>query len=271
MRLASGRRGVGRGESDVGGFDDAKNISPQCSRRRPRAVLHLRSSGRLEHLPAGDRQRTTTTQVTNLLTGVSGITRTEPGAVRVARAAWSSAPTKTTATPSTRSTRNADGRRAGGAAAAQRRRAGRRARLGEGPVFAALSNPDAGLPPPVTEEAVSDYKPKMTLDFAGQPAVGVGFGPLGTYAAGGVSFLFSDMLGQPRARHVGAGERPVRRDRRVALLSESHAPLELGRVDRSHSLRGARIRGWRRPRRTAGGSTSNASCGSCSAISGTAA
>ena len=67
--------------------------------------------------------------------------------------------------------------------------------VGEGPVFAALSNPDAGLPQPVTEEAVSDYKPKMTLDFAGQPVVGVGFGPTGTYAAGGVSFLFSDMLG----------------------------------------------------------------------------
>ena len=43
--------------------------------------------------------------------------------------------------------------------------------------------------------AASPYKPKWGLDFAGQPSFGVGVGPFGTYAAGGVSFLFSDMLG----------------------------------------------------------------------------
>ena len=39
------------------------------------------------------------------------------------------------------------------------------------------------------------YKPKWGLDFAGQPSFGVGVDPFGTYASGGVSFLFSDMLG----------------------------------------------------------------------------
>ncbi len=42
---------------------------------------------------------------------------------------------------------------------------------------------------------MSPYKPKWGLDFVGQPSFGVGVDPFGTYAAGGVSFLFSDMLG----------------------------------------------------------------------------
>ncbi len=49
---------------------------------------------------------------------------------------------------------------------------------------------------PGTEVPVGDpYKPKWGLDFVGQPSFAVGAGPFGTYAAGGVSFLFSDMLG----------------------------------------------------------------------------
>jgi outer membrane protein assembly factor BamA len=35
----------------------------------------------------------------------------------------------------------------------------------------------------------------LSLDFAGQPTLGVGADPFGTYAAGGVSFVFSDILG----------------------------------------------------------------------------
>ena len=58
----------------------------------------------------------------------------------------------------------------------------------------ALQDATWGLPG--TEVPVREpYKPKWSLDFAGQPSFGVGVGPFGTYAAGGVSFLFSDMLG----------------------------------------------------------------------------
>jgi len=35
----------------------------------------------------------------------------------------------------------------------------------------------------------------VDIDYAGQPMFGVGTDPFGTYAAGGVSFLFSDTLG----------------------------------------------------------------------------
>ena len=42
---------------------------------------------------------------------------------------------------------------------------------------------------------VSDYRAKLSLDAISQPSVGVGVDQFGTYAAGGISFLFSDMLG----------------------------------------------------------------------------
>jgi hypothetical protein len=41
----------------------------------------------------------------------------------------------------------------------------------------------------------ADYDAKLALDYIGQPTLGVGRNTFGTYVAGGVSLLFSDMLG----------------------------------------------------------------------------
>jgi Tol biopolymer transport system component len=57
-----------------------------------------------------------------------------------------------------------------------------------------LDTPTQGLPQPRTYE-VSDYRASLSLDAISQPSVGVGVDQFGTYAAGGISFLFSDMLG----------------------------------------------------------------------------
>jgi len=56
------------------------------------------------------------------------------------------------------------------------------------------ATPTAGLP---TEAplAPEPYEPKLKLDFVGQPTVGVGVDRFGTYAGGGTSLFFSDMLG----------------------------------------------------------------------------
>jgi hypothetical protein len=43
--------------------------------------------------------------------------------------------------------------------------------------------------------ASADYKPKWSLDYVGQPTLSVGTSRMGTYLGGGVSFLLSDMLG----------------------------------------------------------------------------
>ncbi len=56
------------------------------------------------------------------------------------------------------------------------------------------ASPTAGLPPQRTYET-SDYRAKLSLDAIGQTTVGVGADQFGTYAAGGISFLLSDILG----------------------------------------------------------------------------
>ena len=65
----------------------------------------------------------------------------------------------------------------------------------EGAVATTLANPTASLPPATEKVEEEEYKPGLSLDYAGQPSIGVGADPFGTYATGGVAFLFSDMLG----------------------------------------------------------------------------
>ncbi len=61
-------------------------------------------------------------------------------------------------------------------------------------VARALQTPASGLPAPQSYE-VSDYRPRLMLDAISQPSIGIGADRFGAYAAGGIAFLFSDMLG----------------------------------------------------------------------------
>ena len=58
-----------------------------------------------------------------------------------------------------------------------------------------LQNPGVGLPPPNAPTETVDYRPRLGLEYAGQPYIGVGADRFGGYAGGGVGFLFSDLLG----------------------------------------------------------------------------
>ena len=62
-------------------------------------------------------------------------------------------------------------------------------------VTRALQTPTEGLPPQRPYE-VNDYRARLSLDAITQPTIGIGADQFGTYAAGGISFLFSDMLGE---------------------------------------------------------------------------
>ncbi len=62
-------------------------------------------------------------------------------------------------------------------------------------VAEALQSATGGLQPPATQPA-DDYRSKLMLDAIGQPTGGVGVDQFGAFAAGGISFLFSDMLGE---------------------------------------------------------------------------
>ena len=61
-----------------------------------------------------------------------------------------------------------------------------------------LDDAETGLVPPgaYPVEEADDYEPSLTLDFVGQPSIGVGADTYyGNYLAGGASAYFSDMLG----------------------------------------------------------------------------
>jgi hypothetical protein len=70
-----------------------------------------------------------------------------------------------------------------------------------GDVHALLSNADRGLPPVVPLTEGETYRRKLALDFLGQPMISGGVSSLGPRVVGGMSAVFSDMLGD---RALGA-------------------------------------------------------------------
>lgn len=60
-------------------------------------------------------------------------------------------------------------------------------------VVTMLQSGPVGLPPP-RDYDVADYRPRLQLEGISQPQVGIGVDRFGTYAAGGISFVFSDFL-----------------------------------------------------------------------------
>jgi hypothetical protein len=58
-----------------------------------------------------------------------------------------------------------------------------------------LQTATTGLPQPRDYE-VEDYRPKLQLEGISQPSIGIGADQFGAYAAGGIAFMFSDLLNQ---------------------------------------------------------------------------
>ncbi len=61
-------------------------------------------------------------------------------------------------------------------------------------VLGLIRNPLFGLPEASTFQ-VSPYSSKLMLDYVSQPSLAVGADPFGTYVGGGLAFFWSDMLG----------------------------------------------------------------------------
>jgi Tol biopolymer transport system component len=178
---------------EAGGFADVKNISPQWS-ADGRSLYFLSDRQGITNIYRMDVDGGGVRQVTNLLTGASGITALSPALsaadgrlvfsayeddgynIYAIETAETLAGTAMTDLP------------LNAAVLPPRRTA-------EGPIATMLESPAAGLDTTPAVAPPQDYKPDMSLDFAGQPTFGVGADPFGTYASGGVSFVFSDMLG----------------------------------------------------------------------------
>jgi Tol biopolymer transport system component len=185
---------------EAGGFDGAKNIGPQFS-ADGRSLFFLSDRGGITNLYRKPVDGGTPAQLTNLLTGISGITDKSP-ALSVAQgrlvfSAYENDGYTIYALETGEQLAGTDPVTLPRNAAVLPPRT-----TGEGPVFARIENEKAGLPPGPAATDVAEYKPKLQLDYAGQPAFGVGRDPFGTYAAGGMSLLFSDMLGN---HTVGTG------------------------------------------------------------------
>jgi Tol biopolymer transport system component len=177
---------------ELGGFADAKNISPQWA-PDGRSIYFLSDRQGITNIYRTQVEGGKTTQLTNMLTGASGITALSPAMSyaggRLVFSAYENdgyniyaleTAEQLAGVPSVDLPRNA-------AVLPPRSEAG-------GLVVEALQDATWGLPG--TEVPVGEpYTPKWGIDFVGQPSFGVGVDPFGTYAAGGISLLFSDMLG----------------------------------------------------------------------------
>ena len=184
----------------AGGFAGAKNISPQWS-DDGRTIFFLSDRQGITNIYRMDVAGGSTRQITNLLSGASGITELSPAlsaaAGHLVFSAYENDGYSIYALDDAEQLAGAEPVDLPRNAAVLPPR-----RTGEGPVFGLLHNYTIGQPPTTAAGAAAaadpetqPYKPKLTLDFAGQPTVGVGVDPFGTYAAGSMSFVFSDMLG----------------------------------------------------------------------------
>jgi Tol biopolymer transport system component len=181
------------------GFERAKNIDPQWS-DDGRSLYFISDRGGISNVYRARLDGGEITQVTDLVTGVSGITHLSPalstGAGRLVYCVYEDGKYNIYSIDSAE-------RLAGGPLSPpplvnaamlppQERKPSEVVSLTERPTYGL---PDQGA------FRTADYKPHLSLDYVGQPSVGVGVDRFGTYAGGNVSLFWSDMLGD---HNVGA-------------------------------------------------------------------
>jgi hypothetical protein len=195
--LMNVRTGSGRA---LAGFSEGRNTNPEFS-ADGRSLYFVGTPEGIPNLyraslqpQDGNLVSGTTTRLTNLVSGVSGITPLTPALSAAAAAPDIVFTVFEDGHHNIYATTASAGPAGGGSPdrnAAVLPPADRRA----GDVVELLGTPTTGLPPAQTEFTQDEYDAKLSLDAIGQPTVGVGADRFGAYAAGGLSFLWSDMLG----------------------------------------------------------------------------
>jgi len=182
----------------LAGFEAGRNTNPEFS-ADGRSLYFVATPDGIANIyrvsiGAGSNSGGQATRITNVISGVSGITPLTP-ALSVAAAApqlvftifeedhHNIYATTTTTAPQGGTVAERDA----SVLPPYNRRTGDVAEL--------LAAPTEGLPPQSTTYTETEYQAKLGLDQVGQPTVGVGADRFGAYAAGGLSFLWSDMLG----------------------------------------------------------------------------
>ena len=178
------------------GFATGRNTNPEFT-ADGQGLFFIATPDGIPNLYRADVSSGRTTRITNIISGVSGITPMTP-ALSVAAAADAvvftvfeddkySIYATTTKDTGTAAATALNPQNAAILPPLSRRQ-------NEVDVAQMLQNPAAGLPQQ-TQYPDKEYDAKLGLDMVAQPTVGVGVDRWGAYGAGGIAFIWSDMLG----------------------------------------------------------------------------
>ena len=203
-RLAVGRFRIGLLDVDSGRIDPApalagaNQLDPAWSPAGT-SLYFVSDPGARTNVYRMDRESGRFFQITDVATGVSGVTRVSPvlsvssgtGALAFSVFRRSGYEVHTITAPD---------RLAGVELDAQRPIAGLPLVPGTRVVLAAAGDGVEPVPPLPARAALvrprqSPYRPRLSLEAVGSPYFSAGGGPLGSYVAGGASLLFGDLLG----------------------------------------------------------------------------
>jgi len=178
----------------LAGFATGSNTNPEFSSDGEFLYFVAAPDG-IPNIYRADRRGGNVTQVTNVLSGIAGITPLTP-ALSVASNSPALVFTVFEADKYNLYVTEGASRLAGRAP----QDIGRNAAVlpppqrTESVVTTLLQQPTIGLPNKTTYEE-QEYRPRLSLDMVGQPTFGIGADRFGAYGAGGLSLLWSDMLG----------------------------------------------------------------------------
>jgi hypothetical protein len=189
---------VGTGQVSVHApFPDAKHINPQFS-PDGRDLFFISDREGFSDIYRLTLASGAVSRLTNVITGVSGITHTSP-AMSVSRqtgalffSVFDQQGFDIVSLPANRTVGQPVTPVVAQVAAAGSLPPGDTP--GRAPVTSYLSDPLAGLPADANFP-ILPHRPRFALDAIGQPSLGVASGPFGTGVAGGVSAFFGDQLG----------------------------------------------------------------------------
>jgi Tol biopolymer transport system component len=195
----------------VPGFATAKNMNPQWA-PDSQALFFLSDNGGIPNMFRVALAGGAPQQITNVGTGLSGITASSPAlsiASKTGTAAFS-VYQQGRYEIYTLDAMTIDTERARGVvadAAPQNAGALPPGERDPSKVAELLADSEFGLPP-VQDNPVDAYHPKLTLEAVGQPTVAFGVDRFGAAVGGGISFSLGDMLGDQRlfiATQIGSG------------------------------------------------------------------
>jgi len=185
----------GRAE-EIATFEEANSFNPQWSGDSNTLFFLSDRDGKANLYRVALGARGTPQQVTNVSTGISGITASSPALSVASRQGTAIVSVYDDGNYVLRSLDAGNVDQVPNQAIATRPRS---AAILPPPdrkpsaVAAAISDPATGLPRSRTYQ-VEDYRPRLALEGIGQPTFGVGASQFGAAVGGGVAFSFSDML-----------------------------------------------------------------------------